>query len=149
MLFRTHVALGVFLALIALFSFHYNLLVFMMVIFASMLPDIDSTKSFIGNRILLRPLQWIIKHRGIFHSITFCFFVSWLIALIYPLLAFPFFLGYSSHLFLDSITIEGIVPFWPLKYKTEGVITTGGLVEKVTFWGICVFSVVFLFLKLF
>ncbi|HVY01239.1 MAG TPA: metal-dependent hydrolase [Candidatus Nanoarchaeia archaeon] len=149
MLFRTHIALGVLLGIICFFSFDYNVLVFATTVFASLLPDIDSTKSFIGNRFFLRPLQWIIKHRGVFHSLTLCFVLSYFISAVYPFLAFAFFIGYTSHLLLDSITVEGIVPFWPLGYKTEGVITTGSFTEKMTFWGICIFAVIFLFLKLF
>jgi inner membrane protein len=149
MLFKTHIAFGAFLGLIAFFSFDYNLFVFATTIFASTLPDIDSTKSFIGNRFFLRPIQWIIKHRGIFHSLTLCFVLSWVISMLYPVLGFAFFLGYASHLFLDSITVEGIVPFWPLQYKTEGAITTGSVVEKITFWAICGFGFLLLFLKLF
>lgn len=149
MLFKTHLALGVFVGLVCLFSFNYNPLVFAIAVFASILPDIDSTSSFIGNRFWLRPLQWIIKHRGIFHSLTACVLLAWLIALVYPRLAFSFFAGYASHLLLDSFTVEGVVPFWPFGHKTEGMIPTGGKVETGLFWILCAGSVIFIVAKLF
>jgi membrane-bound metal-dependent hydrolase YbcI (DUF457 family) len=50
-----------------------------------------------------------------------------------PVIAFPFFLGYSVHLFSDSFTHEGIRPFWPSKKSSAGIVRTGGVVEKGIF----------------
>ena len=149
MLFRTHLAIGVFTGFVAFFAMGNSILAFFAATFASLLPDIDSTSSFMGNRFWLRPMQWIIKHRGIFHSLTLCVFLSWIVALYYPPVAFAFFIGYASHLLLDSFTIEGVVPFWPLSYKTEGVITTGGKIDSGIFWISCLCCGLFLIAKLF
>jgi len=136
MLFRTHFVLGLLGLLYFLPVVNYTLVFGIVVIIAAILPDIDSTRSYIGNKFYLRPLQWATKHRGILHSFSFCMLISFLFAFFIPILAFPFFLGYSIHLIADSFTIEGIRPFWPWKQEIEGKIATGGKIEQGIFYGI-------------
>ena len=88
------------------------------------------------------------NHRGIFHSYTFAIIVAILLAMFLPILAFPFFLGYSVHLFADSFTVKGIKPFWPLKFTSSGKVATGGKIEIVIFW-VFIFINVFLLAFLF
>lgn len=149
MLFRTHFAVGLFTGFLAFFALNNSILAFLTATFASILPDIDSTSSVLGNRFWLKPMHWIIKHRGIFHSLTFCVALSYPIALFHPTIAFAFFIGYASHLLIDSFTVEGVVPFWPLGYKTEGIITTGGKIDSGLFWISCLASAIFLIAKVF
>ena len=98
-------------------------------------PDIDTIKSKAGK--LLQPFStvfsWLFKHRGFLHSFAF-------VALVYFGMRYLFSStvaaaaasGYSSHLLLDSLTKEGIMPFSPLsRKKLKGFIKTGGLLEKV------------------
>jgi membrane-bound metal-dependent hydrolase YbcI (DUF457 family) len=134
MIWKTHVAIGLAVALF--FSAHVNkpLIFVPIVILASFFPDIDSGFSYIGRNPIFKPVQWTTSHRGIIHSYTFCIALSLLIALFYPILALPFFLGYSFHLFADSFTQQGIKPFWPLKTVSKGTVTTGGKVDKTIFY---------------
>lgn len=101
----------------------------------SVLPDIDMVKSKVGKK--LQPfsniLALIFRHRGFLHSFVFA-------ALIYgavrymasPQVAAAAAIGYASHLALDSLTKEGVIPFLPLsKRRIRGFIKTGGIFEKV------------------
>ncbi len=133
MMFRTHLAVGAFFALFFLSHVSNKLLFIPVVLIASLLPDIDMSHSFLGQNKALRPLQWAVKHRGIFHSLTFCLLISIIFAFFYPVLALPFFVGYASHLLIDSYTAEGIRPFWPLKKEIAGSMRAGGTVEKAIF----------------
>ena len=94
MMMKTHLAIGAF-AVIFLIQHVNNKLIFIsVVLISSLLPDIDSGFSTLGRKGIFRPLQLFTKHRGIFHSFTFCVFVSVIFAFYVPVLAFPFFLGY-------------------------------------------------------
>jgi len=75
-----------------------------------------------------------LKGRGLIHTYTFCMGISIVLAFFYPVLALPFFLGYSFHLTLDAFSTEGIVPFWPLTKKTSGKVRTGGSVDAAIFY---------------
>lgn len=148
MLFKTHLALGFLGALFFLPDISYKLIFFPVVIFACLLPDIDSVSSKLGQYRILRPFQWFLTHRGLLHSFTFCIFISILLSLFLPRVAFPFFLGYSIHLLADSVTSDGIRPWWPSKQTHEGRIRTGGTVEAGLFYGI-VLADILLFIRLF
>ncbi len=133
MRWKTHLAIGIAVALY-FSNFVNNPFSFVILtLIATLLPDVDSGFSYLGKKPIFRPLQWTTKHRGILHSYTFCVFFSILIALFFPLLALPFFLGYSFHLIGDSYTIQGIKPFWPLKFVSKGPVKTGGKFERMLF----------------
>jgi len=106
----------------------------LIVLAATVLPDIDSGFSALGRNWFAKPVQVLTSHRGFLHSYTFCIFVSIIISLAYPIAALPFFLGYSFHLLADSFTIQGIRPFWPLQVVSKGPVKTGGAVEDAIFW---------------
>lgn len=133
MLSKTHLAIGIAIVLFFLPRVEYKFAFVPVVLISSLLPDIDFKDSKIGRFFLLRPFQLIFKHRGFLHSYTFCILISVLFALFYPIFALPFFFGYSFHLLADSFTKEGIMPFWPLKLRSEGIIGTGGISEGVVF----------------
>ena len=133
MMLKTHLALSL-LAGIMFFNHISNKIVFFVaLIFATIIPDIDTGFSTAGKNIFLRPLQFFVKHRGVFHSFTFCIIASFVIAYFWPILAFPFFLGYGFHLLLDSFTKDGIMPFWPWKKTSSWHVTTGSRVETSLF----------------
>jgi len=134
MMFRTHIAAGAFLALLFLPAVVHKWSFFVIVMFCTLLPDIDCTQSYLGKYKILRPLQWVVKHRGFFHSFTFAVAVALIFVFYYPILALPFFLGYAGHLIADSLTPEGIRIFWPLKNEVKWRIRTGGKTENILFY---------------
>jgi len=139
----THLAIGLAVAL-QFFPHVNNKLFFIpLILFFSLLPDIDSGFSSIGKKWYAKAAQAISPHRGFFHSYTFTILFAVILAFFLPVLALPFFLGYSFHLFADSFTPFGIRPFWPLKVKSVGKVNTGGKVEIAIFW---VFVIIDMFL---
>ncbi|MDD4877739.1 MAG: metal-dependent hydrolase [Candidatus Nanoarchaeia archaeon] len=143
MMFKTHLAIG---ALAGITLFHYYIpehpfLFAFIFLFASILPDIDTTKSVIGKRLwpVSSFLSIFTRHRGFFHTI-------WI-----PLAAFgigfyfniglfaAFTMGYLVHLLSDAMTSEGISLFSPvLKRRTKGFIKTGSALEYVFLVFVCV-----------
>ncbi|MCX8158921.1 MAG: metal-dependent hydrolase [Candidatus Pacearchaeota archaeon] len=133
MIKRTHLAIAIGLMLYFLPIVNNKLAFVSVILVASLLPDIDTSGSYFGQRWYWRPVQWVTKHRGVLHSMTICIFISLIFALFIPILAFPFFLGYSSHLIGDALTQDGIMPFWPLKKEAKWIFRTGGKREMVLF----------------
>ncbi len=133
MLLRTHLALVVLAIL--LFVNHVNnpLLFIFVVLISTALPDIDTSFSTLGKIKGFRFLQFFVRHRGLIHSFTFCILISLLLALFIPKISFAFFIGYSLHLFVDSFTYEGIMPFWPYSKKSSWRLRTGSLTETLLF----------------
>jgi len=133
MLTRTHLAISIFFILL-FFPFFENKFVFCGVMFVStLLPDIDSSRSKLGKNFLLRPLQFFFGHRGILHSFTFALMVSMLIFFFSQEASIAFFFGYGLHLLVDSLTVRGITPLYPISKKWKGVIKTGGWSEVIIF----------------
>jgi len=133
MLIRTHLAFIV-LALILFVGRVNNPIFFIFIaLIATMLPDVDSAFSTVGHHRIFGFLQFFVKHRGVIHSFTFCVLVSVLLAVFWPITALPFFLGYGLHLFVDSFTQEGIMPFWPYRKRSSWKLRTGGIVESTLF----------------
>ena len=156
MMLRTHLALIV--AVILLFLPHVSsnlvgkLLFVFIALIAAMLPDIDTGFSTIGRMRGFRFLQFFVRHRGFLHSFTFCIIVSIAFAIFLPFAALPFFLGYVVHLFLDSFTIDGIMPFWPWKKTSKWRLKTGSLFETSMFLLLIlldIFLVIIIFGKIF
>lgn len=142
MMGKTHLAIGIFLVLIFLTGMSNKIVFVTVALIASIIPDIDSAYSTVGKYKILRIFQFFVKHRGMIHSLTFCIIVSVLFSFFIPIIAFPFFLGYSSHLLADSLTPEGIMPFWPSKKTINGWIMTNSYIESIVFF-------VFIFLSVF
>lgn len=139
---RTHLAIGLAAALFLLTSVENKLVFLPVVLLASALPDIDTGHSSIGRKWYLRPMQFFTAHRGVMHSLTVCIIISLAFAFYIPVLALPFFLGYSLHLLGDSFTIDGIRPFWPFKKEVEGRIRTGGIVDDGIYYSFILISVI-------
>ena len=112
-----------------------------------MLPDIDTMHSHVGRFVLLRPLQWLTKHRGVMHSLAGCAGATAGVALIAEQAALPFLLGYATHLVADALTREGIPLLWPARVHFRGFLRTGGMVEQAIFGVVCAIDV-FLFLRI-
>ncbi len=148
MLIRTHLLVGLFFALLLLPS--ENKLIFVLIVlFASIIPDIDSRFSKIGRKKTFRILQFFVKHRGIVHSFTFLLIVSLIFSFTFPDIILPFFLGYGSHLLIDGLTRQGIRPFYPLGFKIKGIIRTGKRFETLVFVVFLVVDLILIFEELF
>jgi inner membrane protein len=133
MLTRTHLVISIFFILLFI-SYVENKFVFVFVVlFATLLVDIDSKYSRLGRKKIFRPLQFFIRHRTVFHSFIFLILITLFFVWVFPVLAFPFFLGYSVHLFADSFTVKGIKPFYPWKKLIYGKLRTGSRMEMVIF----------------
>ncbi|MGL5767642.1 MAG: metal-dependent hydrolase [Sarcina sp.] len=74
-----------------------------------------------------------LKHRGITHSLAFAIALSVLVG---GVLGFPsgliWLVGYSSHIFLDSLTKMGVPMLYPVSSKMYGVrkLKTGGKLDN-------------------
>ena len=144
MIWKTHIAIGLAVALYFANRVTKPWIFMLVVVIASLLPDIDSGFSYLGRKPVFTPVQMATKHRGIVHSYTMCIFFSILIAFFYPVFALPFFIGYSFHLFADSFTPQGIRPFWPFKATSNGSVTVGGKVDKAIFYTFAIIDSVLL-----
>jgi inner membrane protein len=144
MLAKTHFVIGLAISLYFLSHVNHKLIFIPVVLLATFLPDIDSGFSSLGRRWPLRGVQMFTDHRGIMHSYTVCVVISLIFAFFLPVVALPFFLGYSFHLLADSFTSNGIKPFWPLKYVSKGLVRTGGSVEQAIFYTFIIINVVLL-----
>lgn len=135
MLLKTHIALSVFFILLLWGSVTGRTAFAVIMLLATLIPDIDSASSLINKKI--RPFDIIsnllFKHRGALHSITLCIILTIILALFSQKLALPFFIGYSIHLLADSFTVTGIRAFWPSKKVIKWIIRTGGLTERIVF----------------
>lgn len=148
MLTKTHVAFAVFLIILFFEHVAHPWFFIIMVLVATILPDLDSNLSSFGRHLIFRPLQLLTKHRGMIHSFSFAILISIILAVFLPILSLGFFLGYSVHLICDSFTRDGIQPFWPLKAKSSGFITTGGRIEETLFFTLIILDI-FLFFGVF
>ena len=138
MLFRTHITFSVFVGFLLLYilemDFASKVLFMGFIVLATLFVDIDSRKSFIGNNWVFRPLQWFVKHRGMFHSLLVGGLLSLIVAGFSRWAGIGFFVGYISHLFMDLLTKQGIPLFWPLFFRKIGFgVRSGGIIEEILF----------------
>jgi inner membrane protein len=134
MLFKTHIAIGIFAIILFLPLVSNHLGFAIITLIASALPDIDTPFSKFGRNKASKTLQVFTEHRGMFHSITICLLLTLILSFFIPKLAFGFFLGYSMHLLADGFTKAGITPFWPYSRKAKGMLKVGGVAEKGIFF---------------
>ena len=137
MLFKTHIA---FAFLISLFIYpyftFYSILSIIIICISSILPDIDHPNSKISKQNPLRFItKYILNHRGMLHSLFTPIFLYLLLAIIHKEFALLVFIGYTSHLFIDSFTKRGIKPLHPvLNFKIKGNTRTDSIIEKSLFF---------------
>ena len=152
MMFRTHAAVGILVALVFInsFSLGHPLFFFSIVFLSALLPDMDIPSSKIGQKI--KPISWFLNfmfgHRKLFHSLFFSFMLFVLLILLFEnYIGAAFFLGYSVHILVDGITVRGIKPFYPLSsFKLNGPLRSGGLMDYFLFF-IVVLGIIILFLS--
>lgn len=133
MMFYTHLVLAFLIGLISINYLHpSNVILFMIIVlFGGIFPDIDHPKSKLGSYFKL--INWLFKHRGIFHSILILPLIALILHIFdYSRFSLPLIIGYIAHLIGDITTKEGIMPLHPLsKYRLSGFIKTNGFLEKL------------------
>ena len=147
MMLRTHITIVILAILLFVSHVKYQILFIIVALTATILPDIDCMYSTVGKSKIFRPLQFFIKHRSIIHSFTIAIILSFILAFLIPVIALPFFLGYSLHVFVDAFTKEGVMPFWPWKKTSFGFLKTGGRIESSIFMVFAVIDVIVFFIK--
>ena len=149
MFFKTHLVIALFFVLI-FFNYITNPIVSLPVVFlATLIPDIDNRFSKIGHKKIFRIFNFFVKHRGIIHSFSFLLIVSFFIFLFFKEILFAFVFGYSLHLLVDSLTVRGIMPFYPLKFRIKGKIKTGGFLETIFFISFLLIDLFWIFSKIY
>ena len=88
---------------------------------AAIVPDIDSPKSSINQRIPTGSLSGTaLDHRHFTHSIIatilFSAFLHWLWPMVPSILLDAATAGYLSHILIDELNTEGVQLFWPLPF---------------------------------
>ncbi len=133
MLAKTHLVIG---ALIIVFFYKFLSLTYpvlllcsALILFFSLAPDLDTGNSSLGKHLWF--LNWLVKHRGFFHSLTPVVLLSAVTYVFSPALFYAVLSSYSAHLFADSISKEGITPLWPSKFRIKGFVKVGGVFEFV------------------
>jgi membrane-bound metal-dependent hydrolase YbcI (DUF457 family) len=146
MMFKTHIVISLLVALLIYPFFHMNEGVFLLVfLFAALLPDIDSSSSFIGKHVPV--IGWLFRHRGVWHSVPALFILTAMTYILSDLtIAVVFSFGYLTHLCADALTHEGLQPLYPLSFRVKGFIRTNSLVEHLLFM-ICLVTGFYLLLR--
>lgn len=138
MLLRTHLVIAILVYLLLLpvlpFALAEKIIFLIFFLLATVFVDIDSKKSKIGKHWYLRPLQWVVSHRGIFHTLFFAVILSGVIYYFNKYAGLGFLAGYVLHLLLDCLTTYGVKLFWPVfNFKISFFIRSGGLIEEIIF----------------
>ena len=161
----THMAGGIasmaFFALLVP-AYRLNIAHILIGAFVAMLPDIDNPKAFIGRIFFFisGPLDRKYGHRTITHSFFALFLVaatSYSVLFIYThsltshlAILFTITLAYFSHLFLDAMTKQGILAYYPSRLwgvfptRTSWRIRTGSKIEILYFTLLTVCVLIFL-----
>lgn len=136
----THLVIGLFVALLILeFTDVNSLALVIIVLVASLLPDIDERHSLIGRKFPL--VGWFSRHRGFFHSVYPAIIFSLVIFLFSNMsYASAFFIGYFIHLVFDAMTRSGI-SFFMVGKKVKGLFRTGGIVDYLLLFIFLVLSI--------
>ncbi|MEM2932936.1 MAG: metal-dependent hydrolase [Candidatus Pacearchaeota archaeon] len=144
MMYKTHIvfALFVYLLLTLFLPLNKEFYLLLLIAISTLLPDIDSGKSYINNKLKVTKVAAMTStHRGFWHSI-FGLIVIWLISIIFFLfinvsakLSFYTAFGYLMHLLADSMTVSGIKPLWKFsELEFRWKIKTSGALEYVLFF---------------
>ncbi|MBW2979876.1 metal-dependent hydrolase [Candidatus Woesearchaeota archaeon] len=141
MMYRTHLAFGLFAGLMFLPSFGIldRLLFLGFVLVGALIPDVDTPESKFGKKtgILSHLFRFLAGHRGIFHSVFAAILFSGLVWMFNQTYGMALFIGYASHLVIDGLTKNGINFLHPVSnFRISGFITTGGMSENLLLIGI-------------
>ena len=146
MMWYSHLAWSLFFGLIFLgfVDVVYPWIFLLVVLVASLVPDIDCYKSKVGRKlpIISHLINFIFGHRGLFHSLLIPFIVlvlAYAFGIVY--FGWAFFVGFVGHLIADALTKEGVNFFYPLKLKISGFVKTNGWTEKLLLLVVVVLNV--------
>ena len=155
MIYTTHMLFAVLTMLGMSFYLHFPVSAesLLVILLGSLAPDVDHPSSYINKKSWrLFSLSALTDHRGWTHSLlggvvfTFVFFLVARSSAYAPFYL-TFFLGYITHLFLDSLNPSGVAWFWPRKKRYGiGIVKTGSMGESVI-QVVLFFFVLFLFFK--
>jgi endonuclease YncB( thermonuclease family) len=105
----------------AVFDIHYGSIEVLAVAAASLLPDADYPRSWLGHQLggISEDLYRLFGHRSFLHSLltsmlittVFGLLLLWITGDLAPIVAI--FVGYGSHLLADIMTVGGVQIFWP------------------------------------
>jgi len=150
-MYKTHVifALFVYLLIALLLPLNKEFYALLIVALGSLMPDIDSSSSYINNKLRIGKLAAITsRHRGFWHSIfgmlviLVCFGILFLILNIQVALILYLAFGYLMHLLADSLTVSGIRPFWKYSsFEIKWKIKTNGIFEYILFFVLLILSI--------
>jgi len=151
----THVLFGLFLFLLSwrLGLVSFDLVVLGALVVGSVLPDLDHPRGLIYSLLgvpvwLRRGVRRAVGQRGVLHSLLVATVVLILGYLILSavlrfsfVVSFGLFVGFLSHLFLDSLTVRGVAWLLPFSRKRICfVIGTGSMIERIFFYALAIFS---------
>lgn len=126
MLLRTHIAAAMIVGLFfepAGLAMHASLAYFLVILIATLLPDIDHENSRIGHAYpsLSLTTNKIFGHRGLFHAFVFPVVLWWIMsAYIAPLYGAALLIGMMTHLACDCLTVQGVAVFRPFSAAALG-----------------------------
>lgn len=137
MMLKTHLAFSFLLSFLITKNFNITnpWLFIATAMAASMLPDLDHLKSFIGKKLefIAITINFFFKHRGILHNLILITIICFFIYLQNKEIAIAVLVGYTSHLILDALTKKGIQPLYPLKLRIKGFFKTKSFLEEILF----------------
>lgn len=142
MRYRTHLAFGLFAALMFLpnLSISGKFSFLGLALLGALMPDVDTPESKLGRQfgILSRLFRFLAGHRGIFHSVFAAVLFAAIVWVLFgPTYGTALFVGYASHLLIDGLTKNGINYLHPISnLRISGFIVTGGLSENLLLIGI-------------
>jgi len=129
----------------AVLDVHYGVPEVFIVAAASLIPDADYPKSWLGYQLgsVSKDLNRLFGHRSALHSLLALLLITmvlglplwWITGDLSPLVAI--FVGYGSHLFADMMTVGGVQIFWPSRTiavfpgRDEYRVVTGSGSERV------------------
>jgi len=129
----------------AAFDVHYETTEVLAVAAASLLPDADYPRSWIGHQLgsVSENLNRLFGHRSFLHSLLALLLITtvlgallcWIAGNLAPIAAI--FVGYGSHLFADMLSVGGVQLFWPshaiavFPGRNEYRVVTGSGSERV------------------
>ena len=141
----------------AVLDVHYGVPEVFIVAAASLIPDADYPKSWLGYQLgsVSKFLNRLFGHRSALHSLLALLLITmvlglplwWITGDLSPLVAT--FVGYGSHLFADMMTVGGVQIFWPSRTiavfpgRDEYRVITGSGSERVFIVVVLVLALLF------
>jgi endonuclease YncB( thermonuclease family) len=141
----------------AVLDVHYGVPEVFIVAAASLIPDADYPKSWLGYQLgsVSKDLNRLFGHRSALHSLLALLLITmvlglplwWITGDLSPLVAI--FVGYGSHLFADMMTVGGVQIFWPSRTiavfpgRDEYRVVTGSGSERVFIVVVLVLALLF------